>query len=208
MQSPLVEHAIKQSKISLLRKLDPQLTKEKIMMLLTRCSQLVNAQYNLNALQIEFCAEQIMQNKWMYSLCEVQITLDNGAIGKYGTIYNRIDPATIMEWFGKYDQERQLIVESINQNQINQQNIYEIFNHAVMKEALEKTVDNLPKVELKTDTIERELSQFERLVLDEYDELPEWSENKQFKVYNNTPYLFTDYRKQRYDEEIKLQNEY
>lgn len=177
-------------------------------MLVTRCSQLVNVQNNLNALQIEFCAEQIMSRMWMYSLEEVQIVLDSGAAGKYGTIFNRIDPATILDWFPKYDAERQVVVEAINQNEKLQQNIYEIFNHPAMKAALEKTVEEMPKVEIKADTTERKLTPFEQMVLDEYDALPCWNDDMRFKLYNNRPYLFSEYRKERYDEEIKNQNEY
>lgn len=178
------------------------------MMLVTRCSQLVNVQNNLNALQIEFCAEQIMSRMWMYSLEEVQIVLDSGAAGKYGTIFNRIDPATILDWFPKYDAERQVVVDAINQNEKLQQNIYDIFNHPAMKAALEKTVDEMPKVEIKKDTIERKLTPFEKVVLDEYDALPVWADDARFKLYNLRPYLFTEYRKERLEEEISNQNEY
>ena len=177
-------------------------------MLVTRCSQLVNVQNNLNALQIEFCAEQIMSRMWMYSLEEVQIVLDSGAAGKYGTIFNRIDPATILDWFPKYDAERQVVVDAINQNEKLQQNIYDIFNHPAMKAALEKTVDEMPKVEIKKDTIERKHTPFEKLVLDEYDALPIWADDSRFKLYNLRPYLFTEYRKERLEEEINNQKEY
>jgi hypothetical protein len=201
-------HAIKQNKISELRKVDADLTKEKIMMLVTRCSQLVNVQNNLNALQIEFCAEQIMSRMWMYSLEEVQVVLDSGASGKYGTIFNRIDPATILEWFPKYDAERQVVVDAINENEKLQQNIYDIFNHPAMKAALEKTVAEMPTVEIKVDKIERKPSSFEQLIIDEFAALAEWQDDIRFKVYNDRPYLFSDYRKERYQEAINEQNEY
>jgi hypothetical protein len=41
----------------------------------------MNVQNNMNAMQIEFCAEQIMQDKYFYSLEDVQLCLDRGAIG-------------------------------------------------------------------------------------------------------------------------------
>ena len=61
-QSLSVEHAIMQDQIGLLKKLDPHTTKDKIIQLLTRCTQLMNVQNNMNGMQIEFCAEQIMQD--------------------------------------------------------------------------------------------------------------------------------------------------
>ena len=82
----------------------------------------------MNAVQIEFCAENILEKMWMYSLEDVQLCLDRGAIGEYGTIYNRIDPATILAWFPKYDQQRQTISEAINENNKQQNNIYELLS--------------------------------------------------------------------------------
>ncbi len=128
MQSLSVTHAIKQDKIALLRKLDRTTTKVKIMQLVTRCTQLLNVQNNMNSIQIEFCAENILDKMWMYSLEDIQLCLDRGAIGEYGTIYNRIDPATILAWFPMYDAQRQLAVDTINQEDKQQNNIYELFN--------------------------------------------------------------------------------
>jgi hypothetical protein len=199
---------MQQDKIALLRKLDRQTTKVKIMQLVTRCTQLLNVQNNMNAMQIEFCAETIMEQMWMYSLEDIQLCLDRGAVGAYGTIYNRIDPATVLAWFPLYDQERQVVSKAINDNEKLQQNIYEIFNHPAMKAALEKTVEEMPKVEIKADTTERKLTPFEQMILNEYDALPAWSDDARFKVYNMRPLLFSEYRKERYNEEIKNQNEY
>jgi hypothetical protein len=146
---------------------------------------------------------------WMYSLEDVQLCLDRGAIGEYGPIYNRIDPATILEWFPKYDAQRAPFVDAIRMEKEQQNNIYEIFNHPQINQALHETVDRLkmqeaPKVESKRVSN----SPFEKQIIEEYDALPEWKESKWFKVYQNKPYQFTEYRKQRYMEEIDNQNEY
>jgi hypothetical protein len=136
---------MKQDKISLLRKLDRITTKVKIMELVTRCTQLVNVQNNMNALQIEFCAENILEKMWMYSLEDVQLCLDRGAIGEYGTIYNRIDPATILAWFPLYDAQRQTISDAINESNKQQNNIYEMFQHPQIMEAMQTAADKLSK---------------------------------------------------------------
>jgi hypothetical protein len=52
------------------------------------------------------------------------------------------------------------------------------------------------------------LSNFEQLMMDEYDALAMWNNDMRFRVYNNTPYQFTEYRKERYRELIEQQNEY
>ena len=208
-QSLSVEHAITQDQIGLLKKLDPHTTKDKIIQLLTRCTQLMNVQNNMNGMQIEFCAEQIMQQKYFYSLEDIQLCLDRGAIGAYGTIYNRIDPATILAWFPLYDQQRQPYVTAKRQAEQEANNIYEMFQHPQVVDAIQQAADKLkieqaPEPEAKRATPSR----FEQMLMDEYDELPTWDNDMRFHVYNNKPYQFTEFRKERYRELIEQQNEY
>jgi hypothetical protein len=200
---------MQQDKIALLRKLDRQTTKAKIMQLVTRCTQLVNVQNNMNAMQIEFCAENIMEKLWMYSLEDVQLCLDRGSIGDYGTIYNRIDPATILTWFPLYDAQRQTAIEMHNEKEKQANNIYEMFQHPQVLEAIQQTADKLKIEEAPAREAKRsEVSSFEQLLMAEYDALPIWDDNVRFSVYKNKPYLFNEYRKERYMEEINKQNEY
>jgi hypothetical protein len=180
----------------------------KIAMLITRCCAMINIEKNMNADQINFAAEHFVQEKWMYSLEDIQLCFDRGAAGMYGIIYNRMDLSILNEWIAKFDQERTAHVTAIRKEESLKQNIYDIFNHPAMKAALEKTVEEMPKVEIKKDTTERKLTPFEKLVLDEYDALPTWADDTRFKLYNLRPYLFTEYRKERLDEEINKQNEY
>jgi hypothetical protein len=200
---------MKQDKISLLRKLDRITTKVKIMELVTRCTQLVNVQNNMNALQIEFCAENILEKMWMYSLEDVQLCLDRGAIGEYGTIYNRIDPATILAWFPLYDAQRQTISDAINENNKQQNNIYEMFQHPQMMEAMQTAADKLSIREQPVQESNRpKPNELEQMLLDEYDALQRWDNDMRFRVYKNKPYQFTEYRKERYRELIETQSEY
>ena len=208
-QSLSVEHAITQDQIGLLQKLDKQTTKDKIMQLVTRCTQLMNVANNMNGMQIEFCAENIMQQKYFYSLEDVQLCLDRGAIGAYGTIYNRIDPATILAWFPLYDQERQVIVRAKKTAEQEANNIYEMFQHPQVVDAIQQAADKLKIEEAPAQEAKRTSpSRFEQMLMDEYDALPQWDNDMRFRVYNNRPYQFTEYRKERYRELIEQQNEY
>ena len=209
MQSLSVEHAMKQDKIALLRKLDRTTTKIKIMELVTRCTQLLNVQNNMNAMQIEFCAENILDKMWMYSLEDIQLCLDRGAIGAYGTIYNRIDPATVLAWFPLYDQERQVVVRAKKTAEQEANNIYEMFQHPQVVDAIQQAADKLKIEEAPAREAKRsEVSSFEQQLMAEYDLLPQWNNDMRFRVYKNTPYQFNEYRKERYIEEINKQNEY
>jgi hypothetical protein len=200
---------MQQDKIALLRKLDRQTTKVKIMQLVTRCTQLLNVQNNMNAMQIEFCAENIMEQMWMYSLEDVQLCLDRGAIGAYGTIYNRIDPATVLAWFPLYDQERQVVSKSINDSEKQANNIYEMFQHPQVVDAIQQAADKLKMQEAPVQEAKRSNPpQIEIALMREYDDLPAWDNDLRFRVYKNKPYQFTEYRKERYKELIENQNEY
>jgi hypothetical protein len=208
-QSLSVEHAITQDQIGLLKKLDPQTTKDKIIQLVTRCTQLLNVQNNMNAMQIEFCAEQIMLDKYFYSLEDVQLCLDRGAIGAYGTIYNRIDPATILAWFPLYDQQRQPYVTAKRQAEEQANNIYEMFQHPQVVDAIQQAADKLKIHEAPAQEAKRSNPpQIEIALMREYDDLPTWDNDMRFRVYKNRPYQFTEYRQERYRELIENQNEY
>jgi len=209
MQSLSVTHAMQQDKIALLRKLDRQTTKAKIMQLVTRCTQLLNVQNNMNAMQIEFCAENIMEKMWMYSLEDVQLCLDRGAIGEYGTIYNRIDPATVLTWFPLYDAQRQTAIEMHNEKEKQANNIYEMFQHPQVVDAIHQAADKLKIEEAPAQEVkDRKPSEFEKMLMDQYDALALWDNDMRFRVYNNKPYQFTEFRMQRYRELIEQQNEY
>ena len=160
-------------------------------------------------MQIEFCAEQIMQQKYFYSLEDIQLCLDRGAIGAYGTIYNRIDPATILAWFPLYDQERQVVVKAKKTAEEQANNIYEMFQHPQVVDAIQQAADKLKIEEAPAQEAKRTSpSRFEQMLMDEYDALPTWDNDMRFRVYNNRPYQFTEYRKERYRELIEQQNEY
>jgi hypothetical protein len=179
------------------------------MQLVTRCTQLLNVQNNMNAMQIEFCAENIMEKMWMYSLEDVQLCLDRGAIGTYGTIYNRIDPATVLAWFPLYDQERQVVSNTINENEKKDNNIYEMFQHPQIMEAMQQAADKLSIKEEPVREVKRENPPpLEIALMREYDALPQWDNDMRFRVYKNKPYQFTEYRQERYRELIETQNEY
>ena len=208
-QSLSVEHAITQDQIGLLRKLDTETTKDKIIQLVTRCTQLMNVQNNMNGMQIEFCAQNIMEKMYMYSLEDVQLCLDRGAIGAYGTIYNRIDPATIIAWFPLYDQERQVVVRAKKTAEEQANNIYEMFQHPQVVDAIQQAADKLKIEEAPAREVKRENPpQIEIALMREYDDLPAWDNDMRFRVYKNKPYQFSEYRQERYKELIENQNEY
>lgn len=176
--------------------------------LMDNCQAYFNLQQPMSAQQLMTTAELIMEEYYYLRVDEFQLCFKCAMKGEYGPLYNRIDGQVFFEWIKKFLITRQSVTDKMAKNDQVMNNIYEIFNNPAMKAALEKTVEEMPKVEIKADTIERKLTPFEQQVLNEYDALPKWNDDMRFKVYNNRPYLFTEYRKERFDEEINKQNEY
>lgn len=170
---------------------------------------MLNIDKNMNADQINFSAEHFVQHHWKYSLEDIQLCLDRGVAGIYGTIYNRLDLSVLNEWMSKFEQERDTHITGMRTEEQKQNNIYEMFQHPQVVDAIQQAADKLrieeaPKQEAKRSNP----PQIEIALMREYDDLPAWDNDMRFRVYNNKPYQFTEFRKERYAEEITKQNEY
>jgi hypothetical protein len=209
-KSQLTLHeSVKCDKIATLRKVDREETKFKISMLIARCCAMLNIEKNMNNEQIKFAAEHFVQHHWKYSLEDIQLCLDRGVAGMYGTIYNRLDLSILNEWLLKFEQERDMHITATREKATQANNIYEMFQHPQVLEAIQQTADKLKIEEAPAREAKRsEVSAFEQLLMAEYDALPIWDDNVRFSVYKNKPYLFNEYRKERYMELIETQNEY
>lgn len=169
---------------------------------------MVNVQMNMNAAQIAMTAEMIVEKQWTYSLEDIQLCLDNGAMGIYGELYNRLDGSVIFGWFRKYEIERNEAIAKKRNEQIERNNIYETFQHPVMLDALKIVTEKLDeKKEVIPDPKPTELSPFESMVMSEWDALI-LDEKTNLKSYKERWFDFTDYRKFRYNEELEKQNEH
>jgi hypothetical protein len=201
--------SVKANKIATLRKLDRNETKLKIAMLISRCCAMINIDKNMNADQINFAAEHFVQHHWKYSLEDIQLCLDRGVAGIYGTIYNRMDLSILNAWVSNFEQERDTHITALRTEEQQQNNIYEMFQHPQVVDAIQQAADKLKIEEAPAQEAKRTSpSRFEQMLMDEYDALPTWDNDMRFRIYNNRPYQFTEYRKERYRELIEQQNEY
>jgi hypothetical protein len=200
---------VKANKIAVLRKLDRNEIKMKIAMLISRCCAMINIDKNMNADQINFAAEHFVQHHWKYSLEDIQLCLDRGVAGIYGTIYNRLDLSILNEWVNKFEQERDTHITAMRTEEQKQNNIYEMFQHPQIMDAMQQAADKLSMKEEPVREVKRENPpQIEIALMREYDALPQWDNNIHFRVYKTKPYQFTEYRQERYRELIETQNEY
>jgi hypothetical protein len=200
---------VKANKIAVLRKIDRNETKMKIAMLISRCCAMINIDKNMNADQINFAAEHFVQHHWKYSLEDIQLCLDRGTAGMYGTIYNRLDLSILNEWILKFEQERDAHIDALRTQERQNNNIYEMFQHPQIMDAMQQAADKLSIKEEPVREVKRENPPpLEIALMREYDALPQWDNNIHFRVYKTKPYQFTEYRQERYRELIETQNEY
>ena len=163
----------------------------------------------MNNEQIKFAAEHFVQHHWKYSLEDIQLCLDRGTAGMYGTIYNRLDLSILNEWILKFEQERDAHIDALRTQEIQTNNIYEMFQHPQVVDAIQQAADKLKIHEAPAQDAKRSNPpQIEIALMREYDDLPTWDNDMRFRVYKNRPYQFSEYRQERYKELIENQNEY
>jgi hypothetical protein len=173
------------------------------------CQQYFNLQQPMNAQQLALTAELMLEDYYYLRVDELQVCFRMAMKGEFGPVYNRIDGQIFFEWIRKFMTKRQAISERINLDKQSTNNIYEMFQHRQVLEAIHQTADKLKIEEAPAREVKRsEVSAFEQKLMAEYDALPQWNNDMRFRVYKNTPYQFNEYRKERYMEEINKQNEY
>lgn len=177
--------------------------------LMDECQQYFNLQQPMKPQQLMLTAELIIEKYYYLRVEELRICFRMAMMGEFGTVYNRIDGQIFFEWILKFLPTRQNVTDQMKQQQQTNNNIYDIFAHPQMAEALQQVSDKLLIKQVPVHEEKRSKpSNFEQLMMDEYDALPMWNNDMRFRVYNNTPYQFTEYRKERYEEIVKEVNEY
>jgi hypothetical protein len=173
------------------------------------CQQYFNLQQPMNAQQLALTAELMLEDYYYLRVDELQVCFRMAMKGEFGPLYNRIDGQVFFEWIRKFMTKRQAISERINLDKQSSNNIYEMFQHPQVVDAIQQSADKLKIEEAPVqEAKERKPSEFEKMLMVQYDALPQWDNDLRFRVYNNKPYQFTEFRKERYRELIEQQNEY
>jgi hypothetical protein len=177
--------------------------------LMDECQQYFNLQQPMNPHQLMLTAELIMEEYYYLRVEEFRLCFRMAMKGEYGPVYNRIDGQIFFEWIRKYFSKRDAVTNRMVKDQQSSNNIYEMFQHPQVVDAIHQAADKL-KIEQASvqEAKDRKPSEFEQKLIDEYDALPFWEENNRFRLYKKTPFQFTEYRMWRYRELIEQQNEY
>ncbi len=177
--------------------------------LMDECQQYFNLQQPMNPQQLMLTAELIMEEYYYLRVEEFRICFRMAMKGEYGPIYNRIDGQVFFEWIRKYFTKRDAVTARMVKDQQANNNIYEMFQHPQIMEAMQQAADKLSIKEEPVREVKRENPPpLEIALMREYDALPQWDNDMRFRVYKNKPYQFTEYRQERYRELIENQNEY
>jgi hypothetical protein len=173
------------------------------------CQQYFNLQQPMNAQQLALTAELMLEDYYYLRVDELQVCFRMAMKGEFGPVYNRIDGQVFFEWIKKFMGKRQFVSERINLEKQGNNNIYEMFQHPQIMEAMQQAADKLSIKEEPVREVKRENPPpLEIALMREYDALPQWDNDMRFRVYKNKPYQFTEYRQERYRELIETQNEY
>ncbi len=173
------------------------------------CQQYFNLQQPMNAQQLALTAELMLEDYYYLRVDELQVCFRMAMKGEFGPVYNRIDGQVFFEWIKKFMGKRQFVSERINLEKQGNNNIYEMFQHPQIMDAMQQAADKLSIKEEPVREVKRENPPpLEIALMREYDALPQWDNDMRFRVYKNKPYQFTEYRQERYRELIETQNEY
>ena len=74
--------------------------------------EMVNVKHTMTPKQIRFTAELILEKYYFLTRADLMLFVKKAILGSYGTIYNRLDPASILEFIEKYSDERMNEAES------------------------------------------------------------------------------------------------
>jgi len=104
-----------------------------------------NVARNMNPAQITQFARALAETNEYYYLNpgELKTCFDRGCAGNYGQVYERLDGAILYDWIKKYDQERLVEVKRRNQEDMDRNNIYDIFHNETMHKVLTEVHDKL-----------------------------------------------------------------
>lgn len=82
-----------------------------VRVLLQRVLDFLNVGRGMDQKQIESTVNFIWEEYYYLTVGDVKVCLKNGAKGKYGKLFDRIDGMIILDWFGMYDDERMVETE-------------------------------------------------------------------------------------------------
>ena len=177
--------------------------------MMDECQQYFNLQQPMTPQQLMLTAELVMEEYYYLRIDEFKVCFRMAMKGEFGPVYNRIDGQIFFEWIRKFFSKRDAVTTRMVKDQQSSNNIYEMFQHPQVMEAMQQAADKLSIKEEPAREVKRENPPaIEIALMREYDDLPTWDNDMRFRVYKNKPYQFTEYRKERYRELIETQSEY
>lgn len=193
-----------------MRAADQVATEAKVLALLTWASGQFNITNGMTADQMAYCAQEIVATVHGINLDDIDLCLRMAIRGEFGTTYNRMDTPTVFEWLKKYRSLRYAEAEKLNQEG---ENLYSLFNHPQMHDALKAVVDAYEARKThETPPAVRRVTEWEKALQNEWDALPHKTEQDtdglmsygrtfhNLRIYRGKTYDFTGYCAKRLEE--------
>jgi len=173
------------------------------MALLTWAAGQFNITNSMTPEQMAHCAQEIVESVHGLNLDDIDLCLRMAVRGEFGTTYNRMDTATVFDWLKQYRNLR--YAEAGRLNDEGGENLYSLFNHPQMHEALKAVVAAYEARKThQTPPPVRKVSEWEKALQNEWDALPHKMEGTHtyhtIRVYDGRPYDFTGYAAKRLEE--------
>lgn len=169
----------------------------------------VNMGGNMSAEQISQCANDIVADFHFYSLDDIDLCFRLVRTGKLKLekAPYRMDQIVIFEYLQAYDQARFKAKREMDQKQQDLNNIYDMMQSGPLNKILHEVMDKLKGKEDRPVFVPKPLSQFEQMVMDEWNNLERSDRFTQMRIYGDKWYAFTEYRMKRYNEMLEIENQ-
>ena len=115
-----VARALESAQVSVLNREAPGDVAEALGNVLTFYAQYFNVVRNLTDVQITLLVPDLLERYWHWHFDEFLLVLKEGVAGRWGKVYDRIDPPTVHEWCRAYDEIRGAELERQAQQQAKQ----------------------------------------------------------------------------------------
>lgn len=83
---------------------------------------MLNVSTRMNETQVEYTARMILAENPLLTIADIKYVFDSAVTGKYGLLYNRLDPQVICTWFRKHWDDRLEAAENESMKEHSQHN--------------------------------------------------------------------------------------
>lgn len=128
-----------------------------LMVLLKKVVDFFNVGKSMGSEQLFSTAKLIISEYYYLEIGDIKVCLRNGMLGKYGQLFDRLDGAIIIDWFSRYNSERQEVA-SVHSHNSHKTKMKEVESSNTSEYMPEYLVEKIKELEKK-----KSITQFETI---------------------------------------------